>query len=100
MKESMQTMVQRQDEETSAHPALTLFYCYARKDKTLRDKIDVHLAGLHRSRLITSWYDAMIIPGADWEHEIDIRLNAANIILLLVSPDFLNSDYCYGREMQ
>jgi hypothetical protein len=93
-------MVQQQDKEASAHPALTLFYCYAHKDKALRDEIDVHLAGLHRSRLITSWHDAMIIPGADWEHEIDTHLNAANIILLLVSPDFLNSDYCYGREMQ
>jgi len=90
-------MVPRHDEE--APSALTIFYCYARKDKALRDEIDGHLAGLHRSGLVTSWHDAMIKPGADWEHEINIHLNTASIILLLVSSDFLKSDYCYGREM-
>jgi WD40 repeat protein len=98
--ESRQIMVQQHGEESSPHAVLTLFYCYARKDKALRDEIDVHLASLHSSHLITSWHDAMIVPGANWEHEIDIHLNAANIILLLVSPDFLKSDYCYGWEMQ
>ena len=93
-------MVQQHDENASPQAALTLFYCYARKDKALRDEIDVHLASLHRSGLVTSWHDAMIVPGMDWEHEIDTQLDAASIILLLVSPDFLHSDYCYGREMQ
>ena len=93
-------MVQQHDENASAHAALTLFYCYARKDKALRDEIDVHLSALHRSGLVTSWHDAMIVPGQNWEQEIDTHLNTASIILLLVSSDFLHSDYCYGHEMQ
>ncbi len=93
-------MVQQHDENASLPSALTLFYCYARKDKALRDEIDVHLAGLHRSGLISIWHDVMIVPGEDWKREIDAHLNAASIILLLVSPDFLYSDYYYSREMQ
>ena len=92
-------MTPQKDEAQPRQPALELFYCYARKDQALRDEIDVHLAGLHRSKSITSWHDAMIVPGEDWEKEIEAHLNTADIILLLISPDFLNSDYCYGREM-
>src|SRR5215813_6087717 len=78
---------------------IKLFYCYARVDKTLRDKLDLHLASLKRSGWITSWYDGEIIPGTQWEEEINDRLNTADIILLLISPDFIDSDYCYSKEM-
>lgn len=79
--------------------SLELVYCYARKDRALRDELDIHLAGLRRSGLITTWYDGVISPGTAWEQEIKIHLDAAHIILLLISPDFLASDYCYSREM-
>jgi hypothetical protein len=79
---------------------LKLLYCYARKDKILRDKLAMHLSVMQHLNQITSWHDHEIKPGTNWEEEIDIQLNTANIILLLVSPDFMASRYCYGVEMR
>lgn len=79
---------------------LKLFYCYAREDKVLRDELEIHLAGLKRQYNLTHWSDREITPGADWEQVIDEHLNTADIILLLISPHFVASDYCYGKEMQ
>jgi hypothetical protein len=58
-----------------------------------------HLALLKREGLIASWHDRETIPGTTWRTEIDQHLRDANIILLLVSPDFIASDYCYSEEM-
>jgi len=49
---------------------------------------------------ITEWHDRDIQAGTNWEREIEVHISMASIILLLVSPDFINSDYCYGVEMQ
>lgn len=84
---------------TSANQ-LKLFYCYAREDKALRDKLDNHLSLLKRQQQITSWYDCEISPGTVWEKEIGAQLDNAHIILLLVSASFLASDYCYSIEMK
>jgi hypothetical protein len=73
----------------ASSPPLELFYCYAHKDRTLRDELDIRLAGLRRSDLITTWYDGAISSGASREYEIDAHLHSADIILLLVSPDFI-----------
>ncbi len=85
--------------ERNSSPPLELFYCYAREDRALRDELDRHLAGLRRSGLITAWYDGEIVPGTPWEQEIETRLEGARVILLLVSSDFIHSDYCYSKEM-
>ncbi len=77
-----------------------LIYCYAHRDKGLRDELDKHLSVLRHLKQIVDWYDYEIKPGTNWQEEIDIQLNTANIILLLVSPDFMYSKYCYGVEMQ
>ncbi len=80
---------------------LKLFYCYAHEDKDLRDTLDRHLAILKRQNLLEIfWYDREISPGMEWEHEIDKHLSSADIVLLLVSADFLDSEYCYGKEMK
>jgi TIR domain len=55
---------------------------------------------LERQGLVTSWHDRKIRPGDDWANEIDTHLESAQIILLLISADFLASDYCYGVEMR
>jgi hypothetical protein len=78
----------------------TFFYCYAREDKDLRDELDKHLNPLKRLGFIQSWHDLDISPGEEWEKEIDVHLGSAQVILLLISPDFIASDYCYGKEMQ
>src|ERR1700730_3359835 len=79
---------------------IKIFCCYARKDKSLLDELKAHLRPLEREGLIEVWYDGDINAGAEWETEIKEHLNAAQIVLLLVSPDFMNSDYCYSIEMK
>src|SRR5437868_2091422 len=79
---------------------IKLFYCYAREDKTLRDKLQTQISSLnHRYRLI-HWSDREIVPGENWEQAINKNLDTADVILLLISPSFIASEYCYGQEMQ
>jgi hypothetical protein len=77
-----------------------IFFCYAHEDEPLLNDLKTHLMPLRRMGLIDVWYDRDISAGTEWEQQIKEQLNAAQIILLLVSPDFMNSDYCYGIEMQ
>src|SRR5450759_87122 len=79
---------------------LHIFYCYAREDRIFRDALDKHLSGLKRQKRLSTWSDREIRAGEDWKTAIDMHLQEAHIILCLVSPDFLASDYCYEREMQ
>ncbi|SRR5712692_2694539 len=79
---------------------IKLFYCYAREDKPLRDELEKHLSWLKRRYQLTNWHDREILPGEEWEKAIDTHLNSAHLILLLISPDFMASDYCYGKELQ
>ena len=80
--------------------SVTIFFCYAHEDEALLRKLKAHLIPLQRQRVIDLWHDRDISAGSEWEQEISRHLNAAQIILLLVSPDFMASDYCYGIEMQ
>lgn len=77
----------------------SIFISYSHKDESLREELDVHLAMLKRRGDIDVWHDRRIIPGADFGGEIDAALERAHVVLLLVSPDFLASDYCYDTEM-
>ena len=79
---------------------LEVFYSYSHKDEDLRNELDTHLSQLVRSGLIAAWHDRKIGAGAEWRDEIDAHIHSAHIILLLVSPDFLASEYCYGVEMK
>lgn len=76
-----------------------LFYSYSHKDEKFRDALATHLALLKHQGVIQEWYDRKIAAGEDWGNAIDEHLEAADIILLLVSPDFIASDYCWGKEM-
>ena len=80
--------------------AVEVIFCYAHKDEWLLNKLKIQLKPLQRGGLVKVWYDRDISAGKDWEHEIDEHLNTAQIILLLVSPDFIDSEYCYSIEMQ
>jgi hypothetical protein len=75
-----------------------VFFSYAHADEKLRDSLMIHLTVLKKLGLIKEWSDRKIGPGIEWKKEIDERLNAAHIILLLVSPEFLASNYCYDVE--
>jgi hypothetical protein len=73
---------------------------YAHEDEAWRQKLETHLSLLRRQGLVSLWHDRLIVPGTDWAHAIDTHLETASVILLLVSADFLASDYCYGIEMK
>src|ERR1700686_211738 len=77
-----------------------VFYSYAHEDEALRAELEKHLSLLRRQGVISDWHDRHIAPGTDWAQAIDEHLERASVILLLVSADFLASDYCYGIEMQ
>lgn len=77
----------------------TVFFSYCHADEALRDQLERQLRILQRQGLIETWHDRRIGAGQDFAGEIDAHLEAAEIVLLLVSPDFLNSDYCYDVEM-
>lgn len=79
---------------------VTLFYSYAHEDEELRNQLDKHLRLLQRQSYLSAWYDRDIHAGSDWANEIDTHLESAQIILLLISADFLASDYCYSVAMQ
>ncbi|CAN5906184.1 hypothetical protein BH20PSE1_BH20PSE1_14280 [soil metagenome] len=76
-----------------------LFYSYSHKDEKLRNQLETHLALLRRQGLIHQWHDRRIGAGQEWAGAIDVNLESAQIILLLVSADFIASDYCYEKEM-
>jgi hypothetical protein len=79
--------------------ALKVFYSYAHEDEDMRDKLHTHLKILERQGLIEGWYDRDITGGSEWEKEIIDNLQSAQIILLLISSDFLASDFCWSKEM-
>jgi len=79
---------------------IKIFFCYAHEDESLRRELEKHLSALRRSGKVVTWHDQNISPGASWQHEIEQELNTANIILLLISQNFLASEYCYNVEMR
>lgn len=85
-------------QDDQARP-ISLFYSYSHKDEDLRLKLETHLAVLRRAGMIAEWHDRKIEAGTAWKGQIDRQLTSADIVLLLVSPDFFASDYCWGDEM-
>ena len=77
---------------------VSLFYCYAHKDKRLRDELQKHLMILQRRGVIRPWVDRDIVPGEDWNQAIHDQLRQAELVLMLVSADFIASDYIMGVE--
>jgi hypothetical protein len=80
--------------------SIELFFSYSHKDEALRDELATHLRLLERRGLISSWHDRRISAGTEWKDEIDRHLKTADIILLLVSSYFINSDYCWDVELE
>lgn len=79
---------------------IEVFLSYSHRDERLRVKLENHLKILERQGLISGWHDRRITAGSEWAGKIDEHLNTAHVILLLVSDEFLASDYCYDIEMK
>jgi hypothetical protein len=77
----------------------SLFFSYSHTDEALRDQLEKHLAALKRGGLVDTWHDRKIVAGDPVDATIMMQLEEADIVLLLVSADFIASDYCFGREM-
>jgi tetratricopeptide (TPR) repeat protein len=86
--------------ETIKRQPISVFYSYDENDKDLRDQLDKHLANLERQQLIKGWHDQDIRAGTEWKSAINEHLDTAQIILLLISADFIASDYRYSIEMK
>lgn len=79
---------------------VNVFFSYSHKDEELRNELEIHLSGLKRQNIISAWHDRRISAGEEFGSEISQYMESADIILLLVSPYFINSDYCYEIEMK
>ena len=80
-------------------PAVRLFISYAHKDESFRAELDAHLKLLQRIGLVQKWDDRLLKAGEEWKAGIDENLERADMVLLLVSADFINSDFCWKKEM-
>lgn len=78
---------------------VSLFISYAQKDQDLRGQLETHLALLKRQNLIESWKDRTLLSGQDYQGIIDDRIEQADIVVLLLTPSFMSSSYCYEGEM-
>src|SRR5579859_3757995 len=87
-------------QRSSGYVPVEVFYSYCREDEPLFLELEKHLIPLHRQWSISSWHCRRVVPGTDWGRDISDHLNSASLIVLLISADFLASDYCYGVEMK
>jgi len=76
-----------------------IFISYAPEDSTQFARLDKHLAMMQRERLVDTWDTRRLEPGEDWRGVVHAQLDAAQIVLLLISADFISSEYCFDVEM-
>lgn len=79
---------------------LKVFISYSHKDAALKQQLDTQLINLKRTLPLDLWSDNMILAGNDWNEEIFTKLRSSQVILLLISPDFIASDFAYEKEMK
>jgi ATP-dependent Clp protease ATP-binding subunit ClpA len=95
-----QTAVDGQQGPRTVTKPIQLFYSYSHKDERHRKQLETHLSTLRRQGLIREWHDRKILPGHEWDGAIDNSWESSRVVLLLISPDFVASDYCYERELR
>jgi len=79
---------------------INIFIAYSRQDTPYLQQLRVYLRPISRNKNIHIWYDGEIVPGTKWEESVKKHLYAADIILLMMSADALNSDFFYETEMR
>lgn len=88
--------------EANKPKPVEIFLSYSHADEDLKNQFLKHMAILGRGRadLALIWHDRDIEASENWRQQIDTHLALAKIILLLISADFIASDYCYSNEME
>jgi hypothetical protein len=76
-----------------------IFFSYSKKDALYRAELEVHFAALKRSGKIDTWSDVDLEPGQEWDKKIKTELERADIVMLLLSPDFMATDYIWNTEI-
>lgn len=76
-----------------------IFIAYARKDSGLLDEFRSHFSSLVHTNEVEIWYDGELIPSTIWEDEIREQMHQADVILMLLSPDSIASEYFYKKEL-
>lgn len=76
-----------------------IFFSYSKNDRPFLDELLRQLSGLRRQGKIQPWNDLDILPGEEWDAKIKHELQTADIIILFLSPDFLNTDYIWDVEI-
>ena len=85
---------------SSTKKAVTVFISYTHADESFKDELIKHLSLMRRNGDVSIWHDRDIAGGREWKGEIDTHLEEADLILLLISTDFIASDYCWDVEMK
>jgi hypothetical protein len=80
--------------------SLRVFVSYSHVDELIKTELLKHLEPLRKLGLIDTWHDRQIKAGEDWGKKIDSGIEDADVILLIVSIDFINSNYCYDIELE
>ncbi len=86
--------------EIDSSVPINLLYIYAHADKRFSNELDKHLNLLQQQGVITTWKSQDIAIDTDTDFPLDVQLDSMQIILLLISPEFIASSYCYGSEME
>lgn len=89
----------QEDMLTPARP-LRAFFSYSKSDKALLEDFKKATAALRRQNLLEAWDDSRIVAGDEWDDEIKTALREADIIFLLLSQDFLATDYIWDEEIK
>jgi hypothetical protein len=77
-----------------------IFISYSHQDIDFCKALSKHIISLERQGIVSSWYDGKINPGDNWQNEIYLNLDNSDLILLLVSSDFIASDFCWHKELK
>lgn len=76
------------------------FISYSHVDSRYLERLHVHLAQLQREQIISTWTDKQILAGGKLDNEISNSLNSSDLFIALLSPDYINSNYCYEKEFE
>jgi len=79
--------------------AVNAFISYSHADAKLKSDLITHLTPLKRLGIISTWNDQEIKAGDEWEKAIATKLAKADLVLLLISADFIASEFCYTKEL-